>query len=168
MKAVSFLAMSLMLLVAGLSARGDEQKIPLTEVPESAMKAVKQKFPHAELKEASKEVEKNKTTYEISLVSGGKHITVGLNDKGKIEEIETEIAVSDLPKTVTDAIHARYPKSTLKKAEEIVEIEDGEEEKAYEVDVTTSKGKSVEVKVDAKGKIEDDEDNENTRDGDSR
>ncbi len=168
MKAVNFLLIGLLMLVAGFSARADEKKIPLSEVPESAMKAVKQKFPHAEIKAATKEVEKNKATYEISLVSGGKHITVGLNDKGKIEEIETEMAVSDLPRPVTDAIKARYPKSTLKKAEEILEIEDGEEEKSYEVDVTTSKGKSVEVKVDAKGKIKDDEDDEKAKDGDSR
>ncbi len=68
--------------------------------------------------------------------------------------------MSDLPKPVTDAIAGKYPKATLKKAEEVVEIEDGKEEKAYEVDVVTAAGKAVEVKVDASGKIEEDEEDD--------
>ncbi len=141
-------------LVFGPSIRGDEQKVPLAQVPRAGIDAVKHKFPQAELKEASKEVEGKKTTYEVSLTSAGKHITVSLDEKGEIEEIETEIAMSDVPRAVTEAIAARYPQAKIKKAEEIVEIEDGkEEEKAYELDVVTAAGKSVEVTVDARGKI---------------
>jgi hypothetical protein len=147
------------LLVFGSSVRADEHKIPLSEVPKAVTDAVKLKFPRAELKEAVKDVEDDETTFEISLLNAGKHVTVSLDDEGEIEEIETEIAVSDLPKPVTDAIAGKYPKATLKKAEEIVEIEDGKEEKAYEVDVVTAEGKSVEVKIDGSGKIEEDEAN---------
>ncbi len=154
MKNVSFGVMGLLLLVLGSSVQADEHKIPLSQVPQAAIAAVKHKFPHAELKGAVKEVENKKTTFEISLLNAGKHVTVSLDDEGEIEEIETEIAVSDLPKAVTAAIAGKYPKATLKKAEEVVEIEDGKEEKkVYEVDIVTAAGKSVEVKVNASGKI---------------
>jgi hypothetical protein len=155
----------LCLLLAGSTVRGDEKKVALSELPKAVLDAVKRKFPHAELKEATKEVEKNQTTYEVSLVDEGKHIDASLNEKGKIEEIETEIEVSKLPSAVADAVAAKYPKSTIKKAEEIVEFEDGKEEKSYEVVVATTEGKSVEIKLDAKGKIEDDENDKDDENG---
>ncbi len=148
------------LILVHSSVAADEKKIPLGEVPKPVLDAVKKKFPHAELKEATKEVDDDETTFEISLLNAGKHVTVSLDDEAEIEEIETEITVGDLPKPVTDAIAGKYPKAKLNKAEEVVEIEDGKEEKAYEVEITTSDGKSLEVKVDAAGKIEEDEDND--------
>jgi len=160
MKLVNSGVTGLVLLLLGSSVQADEHKIPLSQVPKAAIDTVKLKFPLAELREAVKSVEDNETTFEISLLNAGKHITVSLNDQGEIEEIETEIAVSALPKPVTDAIAGKYPKATLKKAEEVVEIEDGKEEKAYEVEVVTAAGKSVEVKVDASGKIEEDEEDD--------
>ena len=157
MKLVNSGVVGLVLLVLGSSVQADEHKIPLSEVPKAAIDAVKHKFPRAELKEAVKDVEDDETTFEISLLNAGKHVTVSVDDEGEIEEIETEIAVSDLPRPVADAIAGKYPKATLKKAEEVVEIEDGKEEKAFEVEVVTAAGKSVEVKVNASGKIEEDE-----------
>ena len=157
MKFVVLALMGPLLLVHASAVAADEKKVPLGEVPKKVLDAVKLKFPRAELKEAVKDVEDDETTFEISLLNAGRHITVSLDDEGEIEEIETEIAVSDLPKPVTAAIAGKYPKATLKKAEEVVEIEDDKEEKAYEVDVVTAAGKAVEVKVDASGKIEEDE-----------
>lgn len=160
MKPLNSAVMGLVLLGLASSIQADEHKIPLSDVPKAAINAVKRKFPRAELKQAVKEVEDKKTSYELSLLNAGKHVTVSLDEKGEIEEIETEIAVSDLPKPVTAAIAGKYPKATLKKAEEVLEIEDGKEEKAYEVDVVTAAGKAVEVKVDASGKIEEDEEDD--------
>jgi hypothetical protein len=157
MKNVNSGVMVVVLLILASSVRADEHKIPLSEVPKAAIDAVKLKFPRAELKEAVKSVEKNETTFEISLLNAGKHITVSLDGKGEIEEIETEIAVSALPRPVTDAIAGKYPKATVKKAEEVVEIEDGKEEKGYEVEVVTAAGKSIEVELDASGKIKESE-----------
>jgi hypothetical protein len=145
-------------------AAADEKKIPLSEVPKLVLDAVKLKFPSGELREASKVLDDDETTFEISLLNAGKHVTVSADDEGEIEEIETEIAVSDLPKAVTDAIAGKYPRAKLKKAEELVEIEDGKEDKAYEVEITTSDGKSIEVKVDKSGKLEEQDDDEDDDD----
>lgn len=157
MKPLSSAVMGVVLLGVASSIQADEHKIPLSDVPKTVINAVKLKFPRAELEQAVKEVEDKETSYEIRLLNAGKHVTVSLDEKGEIEEIETEIAMSDLPKPVAAAIAGKYPKATFKKAEEVVEIEDGKEEKGYEVDVVTAAGKSVEVKVDASGKIDEDE-----------
>jgi hypothetical protein len=155
MKAALVLLGSFVLLAVGALSQADEQKIDLKDVPKAVLDAVRVKYPRAELKEATKETEKNdEVTYEISLVNQGKKITVSLDRNAKIGEIETEVAIVDLPKTVTDAIAAKYPRATLKKAEEIVEIENGKEEKEYEVEIVTSEGKSMEVTVAANGEIE--------------
>lgn len=147
----------LALLVTAGHLDAGEQKIPLREVPEPVLDAVKAKYPNAELKGATRETSANKrVTYEISAINQGKKITVSLGQEGKIEEIETEIAIADLPRIVTDALAAKYPKATLKKAEEIVDLDDGKEEKEYEVEVVTAEGKSIEVTIAANGKIDDD------------
>ena len=80
----------LALVISGAAGRGDEKKVPLSEVPKVVLDAVRARFPGAELKEAEKEVEEDEATFEISLTAAGKHVTVSVDDEGEIEEIETE------------------------------------------------------------------------------
>ena len=138
-----------------VSARGDEEKIPLDRVPAAVRKAVTTKFPKAELKGASKEVEKGKTTYEIQMTLDGRNVDVLLEEGGKILAVEKEIAAKDLPAAVSGAIKAKYPDAPIKKAEEITEGET----KKFEVVLTVGK-KTVEVVLDPKGKILDTETSE--------
>ena len=58
-----------------------------------------------------------------------------------------------LPAAVSSAVEARYPKATIKKAEQIIEIAGAKESKSYEVVVVTEAKKSLEVKVSQEGKI---------------
>jgi hypothetical protein len=85
----------------------------------------------------------------VNIENKGQKIDVILKEDGTIEVIEAEIAVKDLPKAVTAAIEAKYPKATLKKAEEVTKGD----KKYLEVVVVTADKKTVEVEVDAKGKI---------------
>ena len=144
--------------------RADEEKIPLKDVPKAVLDALKAKFPAGEMKGAGKETEDDETIYEITLVDRGKHIDVSVDEEGEIEEVETEIAAGDLPKPVAESLHAKYPEATIRKAEEIVEIEDGEETKSFEVVVVTGAKKTFEVKLSPGGKIlteeEEDKDDE--------
>lgn len=135
------------------AARADEEKIPLKDVPKAVLDAVKARYPGAELKGAEKEVEDGKTTYEIALTDKGKSIDVSLTAEGKVTAIETVVAIADLPKAVTEAVQAKYPKGTLRKAEEIVEFQGDKETRSYEVIVATEGGKSVEVKLTPDGKV---------------
>lgn len=135
------------------TARGDEVKVPLGEVPKAVLDAVKVRFPSAVLKEAEKEVEDGKTLYEIDLTDKGKSIEVTLTPEGRITTIETTIAVQDLPKAVTAAIDAQYPRGTIRRAEEVVAYWGKDETRSYEVDVTTAAGKSVEIRLTPEGKV---------------
>jgi hypothetical protein len=148
-----------LMILSGLAC-ADEVKVPLKDVPQAVVKSIKARFPRAELTEATKEVEDGKTTYEIALKNDGRAVDLSLGTDGKITEIEATIDAGALPAKVTSALQAKYPKSTIKKAEEIVEIKEGKETKSYEVIVITTAGKSHEVKVSPEGKIlkEEDED----------
>jgi hypothetical protein len=134
-------------------ARADEVKVPLKDVPKVVLDSIKAKFPRAELTEATKEIEDGKTTYEIALKDGGHAVDVAATADGKITEIETTIDAKALPAKVTAALTDKYPKATIKKAEEIVEINDGTETKCFEVVLMTTAEKSVEVKMSPDGKI---------------
>jgi hypothetical protein len=140
-------------LLAGL--RADEEKIPLNKVPEAVMKAVKKRFPDAELVGAAKETEGGKTSYEVMLKDGGKKIDVILTPQGAITVIEKEIAAADLPKAVKNAIDKKYPDATVKKIEEVIKVTNGKEKlEFYEFQLQTADKKTIEVKVPPDGKIE--------------
>jgi hypothetical protein len=123
----------------------DEEKISVKELPKAVLKAVKEKFPRAEIKGAAREEEDGKTTYEVMLKVKGRSVDVALKANGTILEIEKEIAVDDLPKAVRKTLSAKYPKAKISKAEAITKGEDGPIR--YEVVITT------EVVLNAKGKI---------------
>ena len=131
-----------------LVARAEDETIPLDKVPPAVMAAVKAKFPGAEIKGAEKEVEDGKTTFEIELKDAGRDVDVALSADGTILEIEKELPIADLPRPVAAAVKAKYPKATLKTAEEITKGE----AKSYEV-VVEEAGRKKEVALDSKGKI---------------
>ena len=80
-------------------------------------------------------------------------VTVSLKPDGTILEIEKEIAVKDLPAAVAGAIKAKYPASTIKKAEEVTEGE----KVTFEVIVIREGTKPRELTLDKTGKILEDE-----------
>jgi hypothetical protein len=144
------------LVVAG--GRADEEKLPLDKLPKAVSEAVKKRFPKAELVEAAKETskdgDKEKVEYEVTIKDGETKIDVMLTPDGKITLIEKEIAAKDLPKAVTDALDAKYPKATLKVVEEVIKVTDGKEAlDFYEVLLVTAEKKTFEVKLTAGGKI---------------
>jgi hypothetical protein len=134
----------------GLSARADETKIPLDQVPAPILKALKAKFPGAKIaKEAVKEVEDGKTLYEVSLTADGHNIDAVAKPDGTIEAIEKEIAVADLPGPVTKAIKAKYPAAKFGKTEELTKGQTI----TFETVLTVPGKKPFEVVLDGKGKF---------------
>ena len=143
-------------LVPASPARRDEVKVSLDKVPAAVMNAVKRKFPMAKIEGAEKNVEDGKTTFEIGIEQDDRDITVSLKEDGTILEIEKEIAVKDLPTAVKSAIAAKYPRATLKKAEEVTEGD----KVTYEVIVVPESKKAREVAFDRAGKLLEDEEDE--------
>jgi hypothetical protein len=113
--------------------------------------AYEKHFPRADFKSASTENEKGKKVYEIAFVYKGASIDATFDGDGKLLDVERTIAAKELPKAVADAIDAKYPKATLKKAEEL--SKDGAHPEAYEVLLVTTEKQTIEVKLDVAGKI---------------
>lgn len=142
------------ILLAASASLADEEKVPLDKLPKAVSAAVKKRFPKAEFVEAAKETEKDKTEYEVTLKEGGKKIDVMLTPDGTITVIEKEIAATDLPKAVAEALEMKYPKATYKIVEEVIKVKDGKETLAYyEALLVAADKKTYEVEVEADGKI---------------
>lgn len=150
MRALTGIAAVLIVLAARVHA--EETKLEIKDVPEVVMKAALAKFPGAKVEEAAKEVDEGETTYEISLIYKGIAVDVAVGANGEIEEIETETAIADLPKAVTDAILAKHAGAKLMKAEEIIEFDDGQESRYYEV-VIVHDSRRLEVSLTPAGEL---------------
>jgi hypothetical protein len=137
-----------------LGLRADEVPVPLDKVPKAVLEAVKTRFPKGELKEASKETEGDKTSYEVSVKQDGKNIDVTLTPAGVITLIEKEIAAKDVPAAVMATMNREYAKATYKIIEEVIKVQNGKETlDFYEFHGTTADGKTLEVEVLPDGKI---------------
>jgi hypothetical protein len=133
------------LAVVMMPARADEEKVSVDKLPAAVKKALKRKFPKAEIEKATKEVEDGNTVYEVELEIKDRSVDVSLKADGTILEIEREVPADELPEAVRKKLAARYPKAKIEKAEEITKGEDGPVR--YEVAITT------EVVLTANGKI---------------
>jgi hypothetical protein len=171
---VAVLGLSVLL----VEARADEEKVSFDKLPAAVKKAIKRKFPKAEIEGASREVEDGTTTYEVELEIKDRSVDVTLKADGTILEIERETPVDKLPKVVKKALAARYPEAKIEKVEEVIKGEDGPVH--YEVViksevVLTAKGKFVNAAEDddekpsakaKKSKKDEDDDDEEDEDDD--
>ena len=133
------------LAVVMMPARADEEKVSVDKLPAAVKKALKRKFPKAEIEKATKEVEDGNTVYEVELEIKDRSVDVSLKADGTILEIEREVPADELPEAVRKKLAASYPKAKIEKAEEVTKGEDGPVR--YEVAITT------EVVLTANGKI---------------
>ena len=69
-----------------------EEEIKTSELPQAVVQAIKQKYPHAALKEAEKILKPEGTVsgYEVEIVAGKRHLEIELGADGTIVKTETE------------------------------------------------------------------------------
>lgn len=176
--------MMAILLCPGVRADDEEEAVAIDKLPKAVVNSIKKMFPDAELKKATKDVVKeeeedddddddkaadtkddgneedkdeqdeSKVVYEVTLSQKGHVIDVTVEEDGEIEEVERSIDLKELPKIVTDALARKFPKSTLKSAEAIYEVEDEKMElEGYEVILTSADGKEIEADIDVEIEI---------------
>ena len=135
-------------------SRGDE-KITPAMTPKPVMKAFKDKFPGAKIKQISKRDEANgkTTTYEIESSRKGLDADAVLDAEGKFLEIDEQIKPDKLPPEVSSALKAKYPKVKIISAVEAFKEEKKDDKTVYEVIVDKPDGKSLEVTFDKLGKV---------------
>jgi hypothetical protein len=85
-------------------------------------------------------------------------IDVSFNDKGVMELVEKQISLKSVPEAISGAVSKKYPKSTIKLAEELYKVADGKQTlDMYEVLIETADKNGVEVKLTPKGEIKEEE-----------
>ena len=128
---------------------GDE-KIPIDKLPKEVVKAVSTKFPKIKMVSAVKATADGKTTFEVTLKSGEFRIDVNVTSDGKILQIEKEMPFKDLPKPVSEAFHAKYPKANVKRVEELIK---DDKTISFEILCETTAKKTVEAYFEPGGKF---------------
>lgn len=142
-----FAALGMVLSVATISraeeGQGHETHI---KIPKAVAKALREKFPEAEIRGISKEKnEKGKTTYEFNLVIHTK-VDVEFEEDGELEAVERQIAAFEVPETIRK-VAAKQGK--IVKAETVTD-DDGELK--YELQVE-GEGKATELVYSPGGKL---------------
>ncbi len=151
-----FRAMLTLLLAAAMSsaARAGEEKIEIDKLPKAVSATVMKRFPTAKMIEAAKEEDGKKVEYEVTLKDGETKYDVMLTPEGVITLIEKTIAISDLPKAVSDAISKKYPNAKVTLAEEMTFVKDGKESlDYYEALLETADKKKLELEIAPDGTI---------------
>lgn len=94
-----------------------EKKITQRELPEPVRAAFQQSYPHAAIRGLSREVEGDKTFYEIESVDGTTRRDLLYSKDGKIHEVEETIPATELPKSVHETLRREFTTYTLRKVE---------------------------------------------------
>jgi hypothetical protein len=88
-----------------------EEKITLAKVPARVMSAANRAVPRVKWTEATKEIDEGETIYGLSgKDASGREVAVNVTAEGKVVEIDTEIALTDVPQVVMSACRNKYPK----------------------------------------------------------
>src|SRR5262245_21396908 len=114
-------ASALLSIVAGAtSALAQEQKISCTAVPAAVRQAFAKAFPKATIKTCAKEVEKGRTSYEISSTEGDTRRDVLFYADGRLIVVEEVIAFGSVPEPVQRAVKERYPGGEVTLTEKLI------------------------------------------------
>lgn len=147
-------AVAAMVVLTGTILRAEEEKVALDKLPAAVVKAIKAKYPKAELVNAESGEEDGKKQFEVVIKNSGHELEVTLNPEGKILVVERVVTAKDLPKVVAEALEAKYPKVKIEKVEEVSK---DDKVSSYEITVVTGDKKTVEAEFDVTGKFIDEE-----------
>lgn len=127
----------------------ESEKIGADKLPKAVVETLKAQFPKGQWKEAEKCTKDGKTLYEVEFTIDGVEHEAMFTETGKLLEYCKEMKVKDLPKSVTSAIEAKYPKSSIKEADEHFEGTMA----GFKLEVKDQSGKEWCVKTDSSGKV---------------
>lgn len=100
--------------VAATLTGANAQKVNADKLPKAVKEGFAKQYPHAKAVKWDKE----DADYEASFKHEGKELSVVLNAKGEVQEVETEISIAALPMPVQEALKG-------KKVKEAAEIKKG-------------------------------------------
>jgi uncharacterized membrane protein YkoI len=142
----SLILLTVLALGAAISVEKGETKIPLKDLPEAVRKTVAEQSRNATLVGISKEVEGDKTFYEVELKVNGKGRDVLIDAAGAVVELEEEIDMASVPAAARSALTKLSTGGKITKVEVLTKGGKTTYEAAIE-----KNGKSTEVTVTAEG-----------------
>jgi uncharacterized membrane protein YkoI len=129
---------------AGVKAEGKEEA--KVELPSAAAEAIKAAFPNAKVEEVELEKECGLDVYEVELkLEDESEVEVEIAPDGTIVEIETEIAMKDVPVPAAEVIQAADADAKIEEVQKIeirAEIKKAEDDKPAQL-VKLDKAKIV-------------------------
>ena len=140
------LSIGAVILAAGLAEAG--KKVPLKDVPEPAVKLIKERFPKAEISSVDKE---SNGDYEFTIKEGERKLDVGVSAVGKLLNVKEDIEEAKLPAKVKEGIQKKFPGATIVEAEKVVTGDGKDAKTVYELVIKTEQGKK-DVEFDGDGK----------------
>ena len=116
MKTTLSILISIFLMTA-LNAQTKSKKVGSSEVPAAVKAAMTKRYPSV----TAIDWEKEDANYEAEFEMNEIETSVVFDTQGNLKETETEIAVSGLPKTVTDYVGKNYAHYKITEGAKIVE-----------------------------------------------
>ncbi len=114
--------LTLLWIVALLLGRGAQialNQVAIARLPSPVLTAIEEKFPNANLSKVKTKKEAGGTIREMTVRQRGESFEVSVRPYGEIVKVERWIAAANLPTAVTTALDKAYPKSVIRKAEEV-------------------------------------------------
>lgn len=136
--------------LSAIAFAGEEKYVAEKEVPKVVREAFHEAYPHAQDVKYESKTQDGKPVYEVEFNDQGKEREASYTPAGTLFETEEEIAVSDLPPAVAQAVTKAYPNAKVKEAEKVMRP-DGTLS-GYEVEIVPGK-KDLELHLDPNGKI---------------
>jgi putative PepSY-like beta-lactamase-inhibitor len=123
-------------------------------LPSNVMAALTARFPQAKIDQWTKEKEAGKEVYDVEFRQADRKFEADIFADGTIHNWEQQIAASDLPQPVMQAVHRQFPKAEIKEIMAVTAVTNGSEHlEGYEVVVKRALKKDVEMTIAPDGKI---------------
>ena len=140
--------------VRAAEEKDEAKKIKESDVPQKVMDAVKARFPNAKIDSVEREKEDGNVIYDIELTQDGRKYETDVKEDGTLLEVEKALDAKDWPANVTQAVMAKYPRTTIKEVMEKSLVKDGKETvHEYEVVIRYNDSQEKELTVTPEGKI---------------
>ena len=134
MKKLLFFSMILLFMV-----KAEAQKCKAKDMPPAVMDAFNKAYPNTKKTYCGKD----SSNYQVSFFNGKAPVSVTYDAAGKRLITEMQMAVEDLPQSITDYVQKNYPGEIF---QDVAQITNADEKVTYEVQV-----KDMDLIFDAKG-----------------
>ncbi|MGA9116078.1 MAG: hypothetical protein WB626_04825 [Bacteroidota bacterium] len=137
------------------SSPAQEKDTPDAGIPPTlVMEVFRARFPGAEIRECTREIEDSVVVYDLEFTQEGRRLEADISEDGSILNWERAVQAKDLPRRVMKSLRKTYPKAVIRGVMALTEVRDGMEIPAgFEVLLDTAGVAEFEVTMAPDGRI---------------